>query len=115
MPFRYSCEHLDDDLCPIYYSYVTTIPKWTMDFQRSYRGIGGIHLYNFSRNNPSYFYDILGLEFNAQSIYDNAKIRIDCETYGDKSGKGNLHIHYNDTKYIWHTKKVILYKKMGRF
>ena len=27
MPFGYSCEHLDEDLCPIYYNYVTTIHK----------------------------------------------------------------------------------------
>lgn len=115
MLFRYSCEYLDEDLGLIYYNYRHYNPQDGRWISRDpIEEFGGIHLYNFSRNNPSYFYDILGLEFNAQTIYDNGKIRIDCETYGDKSGKGNLHIHYNDTKYIWHTKKNNFISKDGK-
>lgn len=86
-----------------------------MDFQRSYRGIGGIHLYHFSRNNPSYFYDISGLEFNAQTIYDNDKIRIDCETYDDKSGKVTCTYIMMALNMFGIRRKIILYPKVGKF
>ncbi len=106
MAFRYSGDYRDGDLGLIYYNYRHYNPQEGRWISRDpIEESGGIHLYGFARNNPSYFYDILGIGFDAQTFYDNGKIRIDCETYGDKSGKGNLHIHYNGTKYAWHTKK----------
>lgn len=114
MPFCYSSEYRDGDLGLVYYNYRHYNPRDGRWISRDpIEESGEINLYAFVRNNPSYFYDVLGLEFNSQTLYDNGKIRIDCETYGDKSGKGNLHIHYDGTKYVWHTKKNNFISKGG--
>lgn len=114
MPFRYSSEYRDEDLGLIYYNYRHYNPQDGRWISRDLiEENSGMHLYNFVRNNPSYFYDILGLDFNSETLYNKGKIRIECETYGDKSGKGNLHIHYDGTKYVWHTKKNNFISKEG--